>query len=166
MSQEELVGAYLDGRISRRTLIRRLLGAGVSMGAAVAYAHVLKPERAFARPDRDHYPDTTVRIVDEPLGKVVNKNRLYVRVKLDEDSELRPLRLYAYRMQGGEAVDFLGDRALEIDGPDVRKVKIPLSQAGVGALDGRSRARIRVFWRGEDKQGKLPSGEDFATLSA
>ena len=48
MSQEELISAYLDGQMSRRTLIRRLVAAGVSFGAAVSYAHVLGHGRAHA----------------------------------------------------------------------------------------------------------------------
>ena len=44
MSKEELVDAYLDGRLSRRTFIRRLVASGVSLGAALTYAGVLAPE--------------------------------------------------------------------------------------------------------------------------
>jgi hypothetical protein len=49
MSQDELVNAYIDGSVSRRTFIRRLVTAGVSLGAAVSYAHLLSPSRADAR---------------------------------------------------------------------------------------------------------------------
>ena len=48
MPERELVNAYLDGRISRRTLIHRLVAGGNSIGAAVSYAHLLKPESASA----------------------------------------------------------------------------------------------------------------------
>ncbi len=41
MSKEELVEAYMDGRISRRTFVRRLIAAGVSAAAAAAYAAAL-----------------------------------------------------------------------------------------------------------------------------
>lgn len=48
MSRDELVNAYIDGSVSRRTFIRRLVTAGVSIGAAVSYAHLLSPDRAGA----------------------------------------------------------------------------------------------------------------------
>jgi hypothetical protein len=48
MSQEELVDGYLRGEISRRRFIWGLTAAGVSLGAAVAYATQLKPELARA----------------------------------------------------------------------------------------------------------------------
>ena len=67
MPQRDLVDAYLDGRISRRTLIRRLVAGGISVGAAVSYAHLLRPESASARPVRrgtgtppEYYPDCTI----------------------------------------------------------------------------------------------------------
>ncbi len=41
MSREELVVAYVDGRLSRRAFIRRLVALGVTAGAAVTYADAL-----------------------------------------------------------------------------------------------------------------------------
>jgi hypothetical protein len=50
VSKEELVDAYIDGRISRRTFVRRLVATGVSLGAALTYASVLAVEsRADAK---------------------------------------------------------------------------------------------------------------------
>lgn len=58
MSTDELVNAYIEGSVSRRTFIRRLVGAGVSLGAAVSYAHLLTPQRAGAQTGPDFYnPD-------------------------------------------------------------------------------------------------------------
>src|SRR5262249_29468863 len=48
VSKEELVEAYLEGKIDRRTFVRRLVGAGVSLAAAGAYAELLRPQRAGA----------------------------------------------------------------------------------------------------------------------
>jgi hypothetical protein len=48
MSSSEIVQSFLRGEISRRTLVRRLAAAGVSMSAAVAYSELLRPEWAFA----------------------------------------------------------------------------------------------------------------------
>jgi hypothetical protein len=57
MSQDELVNAYIEGSVSRRTFIRRLVVGGVSLGAAVSYAHLLAPDPAGARPGQDFYKD-------------------------------------------------------------------------------------------------------------
>ncbi len=162
MSDGELVGAYLEGRISRRTLIRRLVATGVSMGAAVSYAHVLKPERAAAQADSDHYPDTSVKLVVERLNRVVNQGRLIVRVKADEDAELRPLGLRAYRLKNGIPYTYLGGTSRNFTGPRVANVAVPLIPQGVADLDGRSSARISLRWLGEDRDGKFPNGVDVA----
>jgi hypothetical protein len=44
MSQEELVEAYVAGTISRRAFVRRLVGTGVSVAAALTYAAALASE--------------------------------------------------------------------------------------------------------------------------
>ncbi len=51
MSRDELVAAYTEGAISRRTFIRRLVGMGVTLGAAVTYTTVLSPTVAAAETD-------------------------------------------------------------------------------------------------------------------
>ena len=48
MSKRELVEAYVDGRLGRRTFVKRLVAAGVSTAAATAYAAALAP-RAHAQ---------------------------------------------------------------------------------------------------------------------
>ena len=73
MSREELVNAYLEGRVSRRTLIRRLVAGGVSTGAAISYAQMLAPQRAAAAPRgaaNDHYPLVDLRIRSKSLARV------------------------------------------------------------------------------------------------
>lgn len=58
MSREELVDAYVGGRISRRLFISSLVALGVSAGAAATYAEALS---GTARPtpaeSDDLYPD-------------------------------------------------------------------------------------------------------------
>lgn len=54
MSREELVSAYLDGNVSRRTFVRRLVASGVSLTAALVYVQ-LQPERARAAALQGHY---------------------------------------------------------------------------------------------------------------
>ena len=74
MSREEAVEAYAAGRISRRSFIRYLVAAGVSVGAAVTYADVLAPSSsstAQAGTDmEDLYPDYPEPPVDPGAGGV------------------------------------------------------------------------------------------------
>lgn len=55
MSHHELVQAYQDGQVSRRTFIRRLLASGVSLGAAMVYAQTLAGQPAAAYGPDDFY---------------------------------------------------------------------------------------------------------------
>lgn len=160
MSQGELVGAYLDGRISRRTLIRRLVAAGVSVGAAVSYAQVLKPERAFARADSDHYPDTRLKIVEEDLDRVVNRDRIYVRLHGDEDCELKPVNFTAYLRDHGSFTVIGTHEEAKFIGPDTRRIKIPLNPGAGAILQARDKARVTVTMVGHDKNGQTPGNED------
>jgi len=48
VSKQELVQRYLDGQISRRAFLRRLVASGVTLGAAVAYADLLRGVPAAA----------------------------------------------------------------------------------------------------------------------
>jgi hypothetical protein len=76
MTREELVDAYVEGRVSRRGFIRGLVALGVTAGAAGAYAGAL----ASASPARagttaavndiyDIYNDSTTT-TSEPSGAV------------------------------------------------------------------------------------------------
>jgi hypothetical protein len=57
MSEEELISAYSEGRVSRRMFIRRLVAAGVSASAALAYASTLAPSgSAAASPKPPTFP--------------------------------------------------------------------------------------------------------------
>jgi hypothetical protein len=48
VSSSAAVDSFLRGEISRRTLVRRLVAAGLSLSAAVSYSELLRPEWAFA----------------------------------------------------------------------------------------------------------------------
>jgi hypothetical protein len=85
MSQEELVEAYLAGGINRRVFIRRLVAAGVGLGAAVSYAHLLAPRASADRVLAHGYepPNPPVlsglQMVPEDLDRVIRKKRFKVR---------------------------------------------------------------------------------------
>lgn len=57
MSHEELVAGYVEGRITRRMFVRRMVMGGLSLSAAVGFADVLSPGAATAgerrRDERD-----------------------------------------------------------------------------------------------------------------
>ena len=65
MSEEQLVDAYLRGEVSRRTFIRRLVAAGLTLSAAVAYTHALKPAPAEANHTPGHLYDDPTTITEE-----------------------------------------------------------------------------------------------------
>lgn len=77
MSKQELVDSYLNGRISRRVFIRRLVGAGVSLAAAVTYAQTLSPAYVMKRAKMVHHfyydkppkPDKPPKEDDKPAKK-------------------------------------------------------------------------------------------------
>ena len=55
MSENELIGAYLDGQMDRRQFIKRLVALGVSVAAAGAYAQVFVTRAAEAGIRRDEH---------------------------------------------------------------------------------------------------------------
>ena len=144
MSSSELVNAFVDGRISRRTFIRRLAAAGVSIGAAVSYAHLLAPEaQSRRRGVVDEYPDVGVEILSSDLGKVIRSERLKVRVITNEHVTLG---LFAYAKRNGE-LKLIGQTSGGFDA-GTTKTNIPLDK--LGPLRRRKRARVMVFAHGED----------------
>ncbi|CAN5528650.1 hypothetical protein BH10ACT11_BH10ACT11_18190 [soil metagenome] len=92
MSQEELVVAFSEGRISRRELIRRLVAGGVTVGAAATYAHLLAPE-ASANPGGicEHYGDPScggrIQYVSTTYGKVKREEKIVVKVSSNKDGD-------------------------------------------------------------------------------
>lgn len=149
MSREELVSAYLEGRVSRRTLIRRLVAAGVSTGAAVSYAHLLSPERASAGvASDDHYPLVDLRITSSKLARVRNRGKLAVKLACSEELRGLELRVFLRTAGGGTPIgyryiqSFLGQAGS-------RKVAIPIDSS---RLAGRRRARLYVQATGVDDE--------------
>lgn len=55
MDRSQLAERYLDGQLSRRVFLRRLVGTGVTVGAALAYADLLRADPAQATPFYDYY---------------------------------------------------------------------------------------------------------------
>ena len=56
MDRRQLTERYLEGQLSRRVFLRRLVGAGITLGAAVAYSDLLRADPAQAvAPSYDYY---------------------------------------------------------------------------------------------------------------
>lgn len=89
MSNDELVGAYIEGAISRRTLIRKLVAAGVSLGAATAYAHHLAPKASAKGFGPAEYPRVRLRILTDTTKEVARDGVLRVRVRSSDPCTLR-----------------------------------------------------------------------------
>jgi hypothetical protein len=169
MSQNDLVNAYLEGRVTRRTLIRRLVAGGVSLGAALSYAELLRPQRASASSIPNHYPVTSVKIRSSSIQTVLTRDRLAVTFSSDED--LKPFWVRAYLLKHGQPSALIAYRQFnQFTGPDTAKLKIPLTVAGRVALQGRTRAKVTVIAQGiDDENGThyyVPSPSDTKTLTA
>ena len=138
MSQEQLIGAYLDGRVSRRVLIRRLVAGGISLGAAVSYAHLLSPERAAAQTADDFYPSFNVEIISTSLSGVRRKERLVVKVRTNGPDTVS---LHVYVKDGGtfQKIGARGDIVFTEASRNFVEVTIDPT-----LLENRDDAKIRV----------------------
>jgi len=151
MSRQELVDAYLDGGVSRRSFVRRLVASGVSVGAAVSYAQVLAPAAASAapRPARrakadDQYPLISMRILSRDIADVRANKRLLVKVTSNSSSVLH---ISAFVEKGGhlQSLGFMpADPASErtFTAPGHRTITLPLISHKL--LNGLQKARVFV----------------------
>jgi hypothetical protein len=152
MSQQEVVAAYLDGRMSRRTLIRRLVAGGVSVSAAVAYAHVLSPGRATARALGDlHGPGYSMEIPAQDLDRVVRQQMIKVRVTTEAPRGV-PIYVRLYR-PARETYSSAVIASMHYDAPGgVSTVKVPIAYNVEGnvnhsmdAIRRRRTAKVRAL---------------------
>ena len=63
MSDEDLVDAYRQGRITRRVFVRHLTAGGISLAAALAYCVALRPN---AIPEIQQHPQLAARGIHRP----------------------------------------------------------------------------------------------------
>jgi plastocyanin len=77
VDRQGVVERYLDGQMSRRVFLRRMVAAGVTVGAAAAYADLLLADPAQAAPFYDYYIQiadfsyTPADLKSAALGKTV-----------------------------------------------------------------------------------------------
>jgi hypothetical protein len=165
MSRQELVTAFLDGQISRRTLIRRLVAGGVSTGAAISYAHLLAPERAGASTAAavvdDHYPLVDMKITSTSLAQLRTSNRIAISVTCTEELRNAFFRVLLKTADGGVP---LGSRFFTafLFAAGSRDTVIDINPAPFAS---RTRARFYVQVQAQDAEFRPALASTFKTLS-
>jgi hypothetical protein len=139
MSQDELVGAYIEGSITRRTLIRRLVAAGVSLGAATAYAHHLAPKAAAKGSGPNEYPIVKLRILSETTEEIAKDKGVNVRVKTADPCELT-LEL---RVEQGNTWFSLGEKGVKF-GASGGKKEVLVKFSDSGELNRKKKSRVEI----------------------
>jgi hypothetical protein len=167
MSRQELVSAFLDGRISRRTLIRRLIAGGVSTGAAISYAQLLAPEHAGASPTLaaadTHYPLIDMTIVSTSLATVKAEGKLIVKVVGTE--ELGPMSFRVFRKLAGGGGEPIGTKHFNptfTTKANGKQFAINVATAGFATLGS---VRFYVHANGLDAERYPAQASAAATLS-
>jgi hypothetical protein len=170
MSKEELVSAYLAGKISRRMFIRRLAAAGVSLGAAVSYAHLIAPEGASASEaatgaeGRDFYTPAqiTVWLLSRDLERVRRRGELRARVRSDEAATVRVVAKLPHE---GE-LRTIASTAIELPTRGRRVFTMAINRWGLRELEDREQATVRLIATARDLQGDVSFDTDRETLRA
>ncbi len=143
MSREELVQAYIDGGLSRRAFIRRLVGAGVSLGAAVSYAHLLAPEAEAADAHialDDHYPELDIAVRSRSIDRVAGTGVVRVRVEVNDPCTVT----LGVDIRHNGKRRLIGTKKVVFSAPGERLVKVKISKKGRNILDSREQASLRV----------------------
>jgi hypothetical protein len=165
ISSQELIDAYLDGRLSRRVLVRRLVTGGVSLGAAISYAHLLSPSKAAAAAPEDfcdEYPVVDVRIVtDGKLSTLRTRNYLLVQVVSDEEVSMS---ITALIRRGGELAVIASQNA-RLTAAGSKYVRLPLTAAGQSALQGLNATIVMITGQGQDGE-RFPLCPGFPAVDA
>jgi hypothetical protein len=164
MSRQELVSAFLDGQISRRTLIRRLIAGGVSAGAAISYAQLLAPEKAGAAVRAgasDLYPLVDLTITSPSLQTVRNNGFIKVHILCSEELQNGKFRAFLKTASGGVPI---GQRSvpsvLAAAGSRDLSIVVDTSQ-----LAGRPSARFYIQMVAQDSEGYPALASTGKTLS-
>jgi hypothetical protein len=163
MSRQELVSAFLDGQISRRTLIRRLIAGGVSTGAAISYAQLLAPERAGAAVGDTQYPLVDLAIATTSLAGV--RSNAYIKVSLTSTEELKNGSFRAFLKKGSPPGGVpVGDKFLAtvLKQAGSRTVNVPVD---VNQLTGLSSARFYIQMVAQDAERYSTLASTGKTLS-
>lgn len=166
MSRQELVSAFLDGQISRRTLIRRLIAGGVSAGAAISYAQVLAPQRAVAAVGRrgglsDQYPLVDMGITSPSLASVRNNARITLKVFCTEELGNASFNVFQKTPQGGVRIGAKHFVSV-MTAAGSRNIAVNVSTS---LLAGKSSVRFYIQMVGQDSEGFSALASTAKTLS-
>lgn len=166
MSRQELVSAFLDGQISRRTLVRRLIAGGVSAGAAISYAQLLAPERAAAAIGRrgalsDQYPLVDIGITSPSLASVRNNARITMKVFCTEELSNASFNVFQKTSAGGVRIGAKQFASL-MSAAGSRNIAVNVT---TNLLAGKSSVRFYVQMVGQDSEGFGALASTAKTLS-
>ena len=169
MSQEELVGAYLNGGMSRRVFVRRLVAGGVGLGAAVSYAHLLAPRASASRVLGDTYDPpvlSNLQMISEDLDKVIKKRRFKIRATSNQPATFR-VYLHLYRSpEKSEWPDALvGALNLEFPAAGEQIFKVPIHSPDFFATRNHALDALKALKR-KAKVGVHPFEGDVDPVSA
>jgi hypothetical protein len=133
-------------------LVRRLVAGGVSLGAAMSYAHMLSPRKSAAAAPADscdEYPLVDVRMItDGKLSTMVSRG--YVMVRVQTDQEVR-LELQALIRRGGE-LSVIGSLSPTFQSSGSRYFRVPISPEGSAALSGLTKVIVMLAAQGRFNQ--------------
>ncbi len=163
MSTDELVNAYVEGGMSRRTLIRRLVAAGVSVGAAVSYAHLLSPSRAEAQSitNADFYrPEPGVNVISTDIDAVIKSGTLRMFVHIEEAATI--VLIAKVKVNGKLKTVAKGQVTFASVG--VQEVALKLTKKGKKLLMNLEKAKVTVFATAADTQGYTGFASDAQKL--
>lgn len=156
MSQQELISTYREGGMSRRTLIRRLVASGVSLGAAIGYAHLFAPaaeaegRRFHSDFYEDFYPtDVRLSIRSNTVNGVVRTGHVRVFVHTDDAAEIT-LRVFT-KIRG--KLRRIGIRTVSFRNAGGHLAQVPIGDGARGLLRRRDRKWIKVTSVARDETG-------------
>ena len=147
MSQEQLVAAYLDGRLSRRTLIRRLVVAA-SRSAARSRTRIRCGRRPRWADAGRRALRRLVEVLDSDLDRAIAKGGLKVRATVD-----RPMDLYVEvrLLRNAERTAYpnaiVGSRTLSFASAGSKAMRIPFDANPPHSLRAVRRQRKRAKFR-------------------
>lgn len=132
MSREQIVEVYLQGGMSRRTFVRRMVAAGLTVSAAITYAELLQPSEARADLGQDLYATDKDLPPDVQTTAVTNITPTSATLHATVDPNFRTLNV---RWNWGTAIDALStvtslatiEGWRETDGSGARDVSAPIT---------------------------------------
>ena len=157
MSQQELITTYREGGMSRRTLIRRLVASGVSLGAAISYAHLFAPKAEAEGGKRfnsdfyeDFYPsDVRLSVRSNTVNGVVRTGQVRVYVHTDDAADIT-LRVFT-KIRG--KLRRIGIKEVTFRNAGGHVAKIPIGDGARSLLGRRDRKWIKVTAVARDESG-------------